>query len=365
MEHFECYWGLKKGELELSTSLNHIQLRSDMVRRMDDCEWTLLPTKKTLKAITALSDFNTAADASKRKRFTEDLPAQEYEYEFLPMQISKRDCPSMYLKRGSTTRTIHRAYSKMPRIKTRAHPLFVIFRAFNDIVSGSFSMPDAKVQRLTQLLNDVLRRWEPPPPVEFLVGPDVWAEHRHPSSDDGSLARAQLVTCDASMTDRPERDTRRTTGAPSPQPKSRQDRPSVYDYLRQRPPRPRSPALPRSARASEPASSDSERGSTFSPADLHDWLSSINPKSRTRKAPPPSPRGDAVLARYRKELARDPAKVRLTTRLNNGGLVGHGNYDNNRSAFTSNDWARHTYKKCLWSSDPPRQAVADYVSLVA
>ena len=42
-----------------------------MADRMAKSEWALLPTKKTLDAMNALSDFNKTAAADKRKRFTE------------------------------------------------------------------------------------------------------------------------------------------------------------------------------------------------------------------------------------------------------------------------------------------------------
>ncbi|KAI4293779.1 hypothetical protein K525DRAFT_253339, partial [Schizophyllum commune Loenen D] len=205
IEHFEWYWGLQKGELDLSTPLNHIQLRSDMAKRLDEQEWTIIPTKRTLDTINALSDFNKTADVHKRRRFTEVLPDQEYEYDFVPLHIAKRDRPSIFLKRGSTIRTINKAYSKMPRIKSRAHPLFVVFHTDNDILSAYDSLPQAKEERLSGMTHAVLNRWLDRPPIEFLVGPDVWAKHRHPWSDDGSVARAQLSTCKPTPAKKPAR----------------------------------------------------------------------------------------------------------------------------------------------------------------
>ena len=42
-----------------------------MAERMKDSDWTILPTKKTLDAMAALSDYNKTADVNKRKRFSE------------------------------------------------------------------------------------------------------------------------------------------------------------------------------------------------------------------------------------------------------------------------------------------------------
>ncbi|KAL1701320.1 hypothetical protein EV121DRAFT_212315 [Schizophyllum commune] len=366
MEHLEYYWGMEKGALDLSTPLNHIQLRSDMAERMDQSLWAILPTKKTLDAIDSLSEFNTTAGIHKRKHFTEELPEQEYEYEFLSLCGTKRDRPSMYLKRGSTVRTIKKAYSKMPRIRSRAHPVFVIFHAYNQILSG-YSLSGAKAERLIHLTSAVIRPWNKSPPVEFTVGPDVWQKHRHPSSDDGSVARAQLKTCNPSRGQRPERAARKSTRAPSPQLQHRQDRPSIYDYARRRPSPPKSAVLPRSARASESGSSDSAVDVKFSPTDLRDWLESINPKpkSKSKNACPPSPKCDAVLARYRKESAREPRNaLRVTLMYTTSGLVGGGSSETSRSIYCSNDWAMNIYDKCLWSSNPPEGAQFDYIDLI-
>ncbi|KAL1695874.1 hypothetical protein GGG16DRAFT_109050 [Schizophyllum commune] len=366
MEYFEYHWGLKKGELDLSTPLNHIQLRSDMAERMKDSDWTILPIKKTLDAMAALSDYNKTADVNKRKRFSEELPEQEYEYEFLPMHISQRDRPLLYLKRGSTIRTIKRAYSKMPRIRSRAHPLFVVFRAYGDINSGYESMLDAKVDRLQQMLNNVLVRWQSHPPVEFLVGPDVWQKHRHPWSDDGTVARALLSTYKPTDTKSPVRRVRKSTRAPALQPKSRQSGPSVYDHARHPPPHPKSPALPRSVCASEAASTVSDadvHAHEFSTDDMRQWLNSVGSplNTKTKNTSPTSSGRDAILARYRKELARNPAQVRLTTLFREGGLLRGRDCIRERSILCSNDWARRNYQVCLWSSTAPPFSEADLI----
>ncbi|KAL1703151.1 hypothetical protein EV121DRAFT_292580 [Schizophyllum commune] len=365
IEHFEYYWGIERGEIDLSSPLNHVQLRSDMAERMNKSEWALVPSKRIIDIIHALSEYNKAADPHKRKRFTEELPEQEYEYEFVPLHIATRDRPSMYLKRGSTIRTINKAYSKMPRIRSHAHPLFVVFRADRLILTGYPSLSKVKLDRLTQMTSAVLYHWLRSPPVEFLVGPDVWAEHRHPSSDDGSVARARLGTCNPDKAKRPARSRRKATRAPSPAPKSRENRPSIYDYARHPPPRPKSPALPRSTRASESGSStSSDAGTSFSAADLRVWLSSISP-SKTRRAPPPSSGRDAGLSRYRKEPARAPADaLRVSMFYVFGGLVVGGDDGNNRAVYSSNDWARHNYRTCLWSSSPPEQAKMGYIDLI-
>ncbi|KAL1672567.1 hypothetical protein EV122DRAFT_283818 [Schizophyllum commune] len=365
VEQFEYCWGMEKGQLDLCTTLNYVQLRSDMADRMDQNDWALLPTKSILSALNALSDHNKSAEVHKRKRFTEFLPEQEYEYEFLPIRIGKRDRPSVYLKRGSSTRTINKAYSKVPRIRSRAHPLFVIYCTWNQLLASSTWLPDAKASRLVGTVGDTVHRWRMAPPIEFLVGPDVWAEHRHPSSDDGSMARARLATCKSPREKKTTRAARGSTRSPSLQSEARQHRPSIYDRARQGTVLPKSPVLPRSTRASEAGSSDSNPDVNFSPTDLREWLDSITPKPRQKMKvkPPPSSTGDAILTRYRKEPARDPANALRGTLL-----VTHAEFVDardglQRSVYCSNDWAWHVYHKCLWSSNPPQKARFGHVDL--
>ena len=47
-----------------------------------------------------------------------------------------------------------------------------------------------------------------------------------------------------------------------------------------------------------------------------------------------------------------------------GGLVVGGDDGNNRAVYSSNDWARHNYRTCLWSSNPPEQAKMGYIDLI-
>ena len=93
MEHFEYYWGLRKGELDLATSLNYIErelhvsgctrealltlsstVRSDMAELFREGAWTLVPTKQVLNKISTLGDANSnVRNARLRKRYTQVL----------------------------------------------------------------------------------------------------------------------------------------------------------------------------------------------------------------------------------------------------------------------------------------------------
>ncbi|TRM63462.1 hypothetical protein BD626DRAFT_568861 [Schizophyllum amplum] len=348
VEHFEYYWGLQKGEFDLTTSLNHIELRSDMAEKMDDMEWAIMPTDATLDAMNALSDFNKTADIGSRKLYTEELPETEYEYEFVPLALLEMGRPTLHIESGSTTKAIRAPYSRMPRIRSRAHPFFVIFRSQNNIYAASSCLPKAKMDRLTWAVYHATHRWVDRPPTEFVEGPNVWKKHRHPLSDDGSVARAQLKTVPSVRPRMELRSARKSTKAHRSPPKTRKTRSSPYDYT-QRPRCPRSAAVARTSRSSNSEASDDgvER-------DLHGWLDVVRREVR-RSFRTPEPE-DEQLAAYKNEAVRDPTNVlRLALFRPADGLVGQ-TYPDDHAYFCSNDWAMHKYRTHLWSSEARERA---------
>ncbi|KAL1703165.1 hypothetical protein EV121DRAFT_208525, partial [Schizophyllum commune] len=99
----------------------------------------------------------------------------------------------------------------------------------------------------------------------------------------------------------------------------------------------------------------------FSPADLRQLLDFTSPPPKTKATSPPSSRCDDIFARYRKESARDPARVRLTTWFQDGGLVRGRECIRDRSIFCSNDCAQHNYRACRWSSTGPLATDGDLI----
>ncbi|KAL1690259.1 hypothetical protein GGG16DRAFT_103265, partial [Schizophyllum commune] len=116
VEHYEYYWGLQRGQLDLETPLNHLQLRSDMAKKLDEQEWVIVPSQETMDAMIALSRYNQSREVDSRKV----LPEVEYEYEFVPLYINEQRRPSLYIKQGNTTTIMHPPFDQMPRIKSRA-----------------------------------------------------------------------------------------------------------------------------------------------------------------------------------------------------------------------------------------------------
>ncbi|KAL1735007.1 hypothetical protein EV714DRAFT_201343 [Schizophyllum commune] len=346
IEHYEYYWGLQRGQLALETPLNHLQLRSDMAKKLDKQEWVIVSSQETMDAMMALSRYNQSRDVDSRKVFTEVLPEVEYEYEFVPLYINEQRRPSLYIKQGNTTTIMHPPFDQMPRIKSRAHPLFVVFRS-EDVLSLFISEPNTRQRQLTLAAGAVIYRWIQPPPPEFLVGPDVWRQHRHPLSDDGSEARAQLNTIKSAR-----------TRASGPRPKTT-TRPSIYDR-QQRPMKEMSSALPVYRLSGRTKLSNG-------PSEPDLWISRVKAQADAPPYPLPDaeaslsaddslPAKDIQLSDYQKEPARDPANaLRLTTFYNTGGMV-VGSRGSDRSRYSSNDWAMHVYSTCLWSHKPPKSA---------
>ncbi|TRM63477.1 hypothetical protein BD626DRAFT_272258 [Schizophyllum amplum] len=350
VEHLEYYWGLEKGTLDLATPLNHVQVCPDMAKRMDAFEWTLMPTKETVAAMMDFVTFNKTADVHSRMVFTE-LPEVDYEYEFVPLIMLEDDRrPTLYVDDGKTITALRAPYKKMPRIRSRAHPLFVVFMSEDRITSSAFqTLPEKKAMALMDTCFAITRSWKHRPPLEFLVGPDVWQKHRHPLSDDGSVARLDLTNTKTKRATKESR-VRKTTAAPCRQPKSGRSRQTMYDSTI--PPK----HLKRSSGRSIAVLHDDEQKTcdAADPQEIGKWVNDIQCEALTTSAARgDSEPTDAQLAEYRREAARDPANaLRFRNGFCHAGLI-YG-ADTDYSAFSSNDWAMLAYHRALWSSEPSK-----------
>ncbi|KAL1713082.1 hypothetical protein EV715DRAFT_296434 [Schizophyllum commune] len=399
----EWYWGLPKGALSTKCRLNRFEMRADMLKSYNEDGWILMPTTETLKAIEVMLRHNIQAGNTQRRTFTEEFPAAMHQYQLLPAALSgKGRRPTIYVDIGEATpRQFHYPYSDLPTVESRTHPFFVLHALEGFMLGSARVLRYPWLRPYRQAALRVSGLWRGAPPREFRwgpdlplehwhpksikadnasderywdtsdtqigYGPDAWAEHRHPSSDDGSTARAQLATCNSSCEKRTQRVARGPARPASPQSEAHQQNPSIYDRARQGTKLPKSPALPRSTRASEAGSSDSNPNVNFSPTNLREWLDSITPtlsdKTEVRSPRPSSSTGDDALTRYREEPARDPANALRGTLL-----VTHAEFVDasdglQRSVYCSNDWAWHVYHKCLWSSSPPQKARFGHVDL--
>ncbi|KAL1740307.1 hypothetical protein HDZ31DRAFT_47754, partial [Schizophyllum fasciatum] len=328
IEHFEYYWGMQKGELELSSPLNHIQQTSDRMHEM--------------------AEFNKRAGLHARKHFLEEFPAGEYEYDVVPLYLLKHRHP-LYVECGTAIKAFRAPYRTIPRIRSRIHPFFVSFYASDQLDKCSaMVMPEKKARALMSSVGRIISCWMAQPPPEFLAGPDIWWPHRHPLSDDGH----DEPECPAPP--KPRRThgmtTRSATRAPCPLAKSVAPAPKPYARLDPRPADVRGSAL------HPPGRESGEKATGYEPSAIREWLASITPKNRASPSPPADDgaRRDTELASYRREAAReaDDALRPLTNIFLNTGLkIGRGD---DWSRLSSNNWAMYVRGTCLLSSDLPR-----------
>ncbi|KAI5826234.1 hypothetical protein K523DRAFT_375153 [Schizophyllum commune Tattone D] len=360
IEHFEYYWGLQKGDLDLSSPLNHIRLRADMAKGLSSLRWTLIPTQYTLRKMQELSEYNMTADIHRRKNCLMEIPGEVYEYDFVPLFYLKKGRPTLYINRGKTTRAVRAPYTSMPRIKTRAHPLFVTFLADDQFdMCISTVMPAKKAKILSLALGDIVICWSKPPPSEFLVGPDVWKEHRHPLSDDGH--GSDEGTLDTPLQDSQKGNmnvrsgVRKTTRAPCKQAKTTAAA-KPYTRLGPRPLYKRSSALPRPGVKYDDEHSE---GAGYPLSELRAWVDGAASQSQ-RRATRASWRAtwieeeakrDALLAQYRTERARDPdnALDPHTNLLYSGGTIMGTSTD--WAGHSSNNWASRIHGVCLMGTN--------------
>ncbi|KAL1699933.1 hypothetical protein EV121DRAFT_283729 [Schizophyllum commune] len=360
IEHFEYYWGMQKGELDLNLPLNHIELRLDMSERLSSGDWTLIPTPETLGSMLRMAEYNKTAPLHARKHYLLEFPAQEYEYVMIPLCMLEEKPPTLYVHGGARPKMYRPPYKDLPRIMSSAHPFFVVWVASEQIdMDASSYLPEEDAQLITDAVGDIVDCWDKQPPEAFLVGPDVWRQHRHPLSDDGQEADAALRNSRKDNVPAASK-TRKTTRAPCRQSKSvakakpyaRYDNRSAADS---------GSALPR------PGIQSVERPEGYIAYDLSN-LRTWNDRARIESTSTSLSRSptwlddeaasDSVLAQYRRESVRDAEDaLHPQSTINGGGLVlGRGE---DRSRFSSNNWAMRACGVCLWMLENPYDVIKE------
>ncbi|KAI5824941.1 hypothetical protein K523DRAFT_375988 [Schizophyllum commune Tattone D] len=357
IEYFEYYWGMEQGELDLSSPLNHIQLREDMVEALDNLEWVMIPTKETLDAIYEMAKYNKTADIQSIKHFLkvsypliiehleltspQEFPEGEYEYDFVPLFYLKHR-NTLYVDHGTSIKAYRTPYRTLPRLRSRAHPFFVIFFADNQLdMCCATVMPEKKARTLKSSIGRIIRCWTNQPPLHFLLGDEAnWEAHRHPLSDDGHAAYLSLVQESSENTTQVPK-----LAAVSPKPYARLDPRSAKE---------RGSALPRP----ELLNGDDDDGynSCCELSTIRAWLAKVlSTHDLNCPLPDDNSHGDDILTLYRREAAKD-AKDALNPRLNAmtpSSLLYYGT-DMDHAHWASNNWAVHVCDTRLMGSDPRR-----------
>ncbi|KAL1742947.1 hypothetical protein HDZ31DRAFT_42101 [Schizophyllum fasciatum] len=351
IEHFEYYWGLQKGDIDLASPMNHIELRSDMIKKLHEGEWTFMPTAATLDKMFKLAEHNSNTAVGSRKNCLIEFPDQEYEYDVVPLGMIEHGRTILYVHDGARATAYRAPYSDFPRIRTRAHPYFVSFMASENLDENApLVMPIEKAKPLANSVGRIVSCWIKEPPSAFLIGQDVWKPHRHPLSDDGEETCVALQ--DSSQGNAPLKRLRKTTHAPCAQPKTVVCH-KPYARYGKRPLRTRGSALPCSR-----VVLSGEGSNHYDLADLRGWVDKASREATRRATSWPAgwltqeSRRDAVLAQYRTESVRDAEDaLHPQSTYNGGGLVLGDGQD--RSRFSSNNWAMRAHDVCLWTLKNP------------
>ncbi|KAI5830953.1 hypothetical protein K523DRAFT_336262 [Schizophyllum commune Tattone D] len=371
IEHFEYYWGLQKGELNLESPLNHIELRLDMSEKLTVGDWALVPTQETLRSMLQFAKYNSKVVVRARKHYLTEFPPKEYEYNVVPLYMLKKNPPPLYVHGDprikmlrAPVKTFRAPYKNLPHIKSSAHPFFAVWVACDQLdLEAPLVMSIEESESLRKPVGDIVDRWYDAPPEEFLIGPDVWKQHRHPLSDDGQDAAVALQNS-REVTD-PACKRRKTTRAPCRQAKIT-TRAKPYARYDTRSAADRGSALPR------PGIQSQERTKGYIAYDLSDlrtWIDRARAESTSVSSSETSASltwselwlddesaSDAILAQYRRESARDAEDaLHPQSTINGGGLIyGEGE---DRSRFSSNNWAMRATGACLWTLGNPRDGI--------
>ncbi|KAL1754364.1 hypothetical protein FB107DRAFT_215864 [Schizophyllum commune] len=359
IEYFEYYWGMEKGDLNLDSQMNHIQLRSDMVDRLRDSEWVFMPTPDTLDSMFELAQYNATAPLEARKCFLDFFPAKEYEYDVVPLRMLTKKRATLYAHGGAHLRAFQAPFENLPRIKSRAHPFFVIFMASERLDATAICvMPTDRAKLLIRAAGRIVDQWSDEPPSAFLVGRDVWKQHRHPLSDDGKEARTALGNSRA-VNFSPMR-LRRTTRAPCRQQKVAA---STKPYTRYdvRPAHARGSALPRPGLES----GEEDARVICDIADLRAWADKVERRRGASTWPAnwidKEAADDDMLARYRRESVRDADDaLHPQTTYNGGGVILGVSQDHSR--YSSNNWAMRAHAPVPALSDTISSNVTEAAS---
>ncbi|TRM63453.1 hypothetical protein BD626DRAFT_629985 [Schizophyllum amplum] len=359
----EWNWGFKRGELPHRSHLNRLELRSDMLESYQNKGWMLSPTQETLQAMVKVLSHNSRADASSRKTLGEGFFKAEYEYDIKAIQLhdpSEQRAIYATLQDG-TSRAFAYPYEDLPKVKSQAHPLFVIFVADYLLMHAIPFDYFCYTRVFRRPIIDLTRVWQRRPPIDFIYGPDIPKEHRHPRSMCGSDLQAtadssSVVSSSADLTKRTD-----TTIAPNPQKESLAEVSIFVAHNWASIPgsqcTPSAVALGKRKRGAEPdlegaacrLSSDTLARIPQCEPDanqrIHIWMDkqATHADNQECRSPDATLEAAVALARYTEEASRDPEEVLCAMKRLPTGIVPHGQM-RDTSRYSSNTWAHQ--EKC-------------------
>ncbi|KAF9263972.1 hypothetical protein L218DRAFT_958802 [Marasmius fiardii PR-910] len=149
----------RRGQMDLDTPYNKIQLRSSMIKLLHTNAWALLPTLKVMKDVKKFHRANLECPVNERKFYTD-----EYEYVLHPIEM---DVELAIISGNGERQPFQHPYNDLPHFRSNAHPLHVIMNA---------SWKDAAAALNNNFLPDILTEigmlWNKTP-HEFCYGADL------------------------------------------------------------------------------------------------------------------------------------------------------------------------------------------------
>ncbi|KAI5886953.1 uncharacterized protein SCHCODRAFT_02515710 [Schizophyllum commune H4-8] len=300
----EWCWGVERGGIPLTGPFNRMELRADMAKSFDEEDWTLMPTRKTLRAMSHLLRHNAQADASSRRNA---MKAQKCKYKLKFVGHRKPgDEPTIYAAIGDAEPTAYKYPYKDLRIRSCAHPFIVVYKAHLIATDRHNGWNHHALESLHDNTLKISMRWRETPPAQFKYGPDFPPEHCHPGSIAGSVDGSSPRKRGSS--DRPS-DLPPTNALcshsgsrSSLRKRKREDSDEEVDL--EAPPRLCARTLDTSSLASLYADSTA----------VVSWLDMLEPGDVDYRCTPESAmaEADAALAQYVQEPARDPKEVMRT-----------------------------------------------------
>ncbi|KAL1695884.1 hypothetical protein GGG16DRAFT_86244 [Schizophyllum commune] len=342
----EWNWGLPRGQLPLESSLNRLEMRSDMLQPLRELDWMLMPTSETLNKMIRLLKHNARAKASSRKDIMKVLSAHEHEYELRYMRVREgAEQPTIYVRNGTAAPdAFEYPYHGLPKVTSRAHPLFVTYMVERATMHGIHPVNDRDLKALHIATANVARLWLNEPPTEFKYGPDFPSEHRHPISVAGlNFRRPARKICKTDDSPIEEKDKGCSSNSDS---RSTPTSTSLGKRKRDTADDGGSPRLsPRAlASASDKCLYDDHDA-------LRAWADSAefgDPNLRST-SPSLTEEADAALSRYTQESFRSPRHVmRSGRRLPEVSFPIYQERDSSR--FSSTQWAEWKYHILLWGT---------------
>ncbi|KAJ7574267.1 hypothetical protein C8J56DRAFT_468736 [Mycena floridula] len=189
----EFFWGIPKDSLNLDCPLNRLSVRSDLKQLLLRGQCALVPKLADLREMDIAQEKNAQCALSERQSYLTQFPHESSELRLFSLSKSIRP---FYVRRidesGQSTYEPFDIddWENSPCIKATAHPFFITYFAHESLI---LAKPSSNAPPNTYgLALSVWLQWTNACPKSFIAVPDVWKEHRHPLSDNGSCVRRRL-----------------------------------------------------------------------------------------------------------------------------------------------------------------------------